>query len=791
MKIIKRNGRAVQFNPNKLLRRIKEQTKELDIDSTELFVEATSGIADGMKTIEVDDLLAEVASGKIVLHPDYSIFASRIIMTKLQKDLKFTLVEIAELGFKSGILNEEYYNKVKKYGDELESYIDPSRDFIFDYFGLKTLADRYLLKVNQKLVERPQQMYMRIAITVADDNLASIKETYDLLSNHWYTHATPTMMNSGRVDQQLLSCYLVQNENDSLEGLLQTQKEIATLSKFGGGIGLAISNVRAKGSDVRGIGSSNGLMPMLRSYNELMKWFNQLGMRKGSCAMYLEPWHKDVFTFLNIRKNNGSEELRARDLFTAMWIPDLFMEQVKANGKWYLFCPNEVQKATGINLQLLYGEKFNQAYWSLVNNEKVPHIEINAQDLWLKIVENQMETGTPYIGYKDQVNNKSQQSNIGPILSSNLCIEIVEHTSPNEIAACNLASIALPKFVNEESKTFDFKHLYEVTKFVVKNTNNVIDVSFYPVDKANYSNIKHRPIAVGIQGLADTFALLDLPFTSESAKKINVEIAETMYFAALEASMEMSKKDGPYSTFENSPISQGLFQWKLWGITEDKLSGRWNWSKLETQIKKYGVRNSLLIALMPTASSALIMGNNECFEPFVNNTYSRNTITGTFQIINKYLVKDLQKHNLWTKNTGKIIIANNGSINKLNESLTGENRIIVEEFLNSIPQNIKEKYLTIWELSMKDIIDMSADRGPFVDQTQSLNLFIAQPTVAKLTSMHFYGWERGLKTGIYYLRSKPAMNANITLGLDLTDIKSKPLPEKPLDSPFECFNCSA
>jgi len=791
MKIIKRNGRSVQFNPNKILRRIKEQANGLKIDPTEVFVEVTSGIADEMKTIEVDNLIAEIASGKIILHPDYSTFAAKIIMTKLQKDLKFTITEIAEMGVESGILNETYLKKVKKYGEKLESEIDPERDFIFDYFGLKTLADRYLLKVNHKLVERPQQMYARIALTVGDDNYKSIKETYDLLSTHWYTHATPTMMNSGRKDQQLLSCYLVQNEGDSLEGLLNTQKDIATLSKFGGGIGLAVSNVRAKGSDVRGIGKSNGLMPMMRSYNELMKWFNQLGMRKGSCALYLEPWHKDVFTFLDVRKNNGAEELRARDLFTALWIPDIFMERVKANEDWYLFCPNEVKKVTGIDLQLLYGQNFKDAYLSLVDNENVSKKQIKAQDLWIKIIENQMETGTPYIGYKDHVNNKNQQSNIGPILSSNLCIEIVEHTAPNEVAACNLASVALPKFVDEETKTFDFQHLHKIMKQVVKNTNNVIDVSFYPVDKAQMSNVKHRPIAVGVQGLADTFTMMDLSFTCDEAKKLNKDIFETMYHAALEASMEMAKKNEPYSTYEGSPISKGQFQWKMWGLTEEDLSGKWDWRKLESQILKHGVRNSLLIALMPTASSALIMGNNECFEPFVNNTYSRNTITGTFQVVNKHLVKDLEKHNLWEKGIGKIIVANNGSINKINEALTGENRIIVEEFLAKVPQLVKDKYRTIWELSMKDIINMAASRAAFVDQTQSMNLFMAQPTVPKLTSMHFYSWQQGLKTGMYYLRSKPAMSANATLGLDLSDINQKPLAVKPTDSPFDCFGCSA
>lgn len=790
MKIIKRNGRSVQFNPNKIFRRIKEQAKGLKVDATEIFVEVTSGIADKMKTVEVDNLIAEIGSGKIIQHPDYSKFSANIVMTKIQKDLKFTLSEIAQMGYEAGILNEQYLKRVEKYGEDLETELDFDRDFNFDYFGLKTLADRYLLKINHQLVERPQQMYARIALTVSEDNLASIKETYNLLSTHWYTHATPTMMNSGRVDQQLLSCYLVQNEEDSLDGILNTQKDIAKLSKFGGGIGLAISNIRAKDSDVRGIGKSNGLMPMMRSYNELMKWFNQLGMRKGSCAMYLEPWHKDILTFLDVRKNNGAEEMRARDLFTALWLPDLFMEAVKNNDSWYLFCPNEVKKSTNIDLQQLYGEDFKVAYNSLVENEDISKQEVKATDIWLKIVENQMETGTPYMGYKDHVNNKSQQSNIGPILSSNLCIEIVEHTAPDEIAACNLSSIALPKFVKNDG-TFDYNHLYYITQKVAKNTNNVIDVSFYPVDKANMSNLKHRPIAIGVQGLADVFALMGLSFASDEAKEVNKRIFETIYYSALEASCDIAKKDEPYSTYEGSPISNGQFQWKMWGLDETQLSGLWDWNKLEQKINKHGVRNSLLVALMPTASSALIMGNNECFEPFVNNTYTRNTINGTFQIVNKHLVRDLEKLNLWDKNTGKLIVANGGTINKINDYLTGNNREIVQEFLDKIPQEIKDRYKTVWEQSMKDIIDMAADRGPFVDQTQSMNLFLANPTVANLSSMHFYAWKKGLKTGMYYLRSKPAMNANASLGVDLSDATQKIAAQKPENSNFECYNCSA
>ena len=792
MNIIKRNGVSEDFNPVKITQRIKAQAKGLNVNTDQLFVDVIKSIANDMKSIDIDELIVNISATKKILHPDYGKLAARVAATRLQKECKLSLLEIATLGLSEDVLSKKYLDIVTKFAPLVEGKINNSKDMDFDIFGLQTVIDRYLLRVNNRVIETPQQMYMRIAFTVVDHNendddviAKAIIKTYNLLSDGYYTHATPTMMNAGRKKQQLSSCFLLET-GDSLEELMDTNKELANLSKHSGGIGLSITPIRAEGTMVAGIGKSQGLMPALKNYETILRWFNQLGMRRGAGAMYLEPWHKDIMTFLDIRKNQGKEEMRARDLFTALWACNLFFERVKNDGDWYLFCPHEILIHSGIKLQDLYGKAFEDAYIRLCEDPTISKVKVRAVDVFTKAIESQIETGAPYIGNKDEINLKSNQKNAGVVKSSNLCIEVVQVATPDEIANCNLASTCLNKFV--ENGVFNFKKLYEVILIVAENTDNVIDVNYYPEKKAEYSNMKLRPIGIGVQGLADVFAKMKISFDSVEAKKLNKEIFETIYFAALTASKNKAIAYEKYKKFNGSPASEGILQFDMWKGTE--LSGMWDFDTLKEEIIKYGLRNSLLVALMPTASTSLILDNNECFEPFVSNAYARNTLTGTFQVINKHLVKDLEELGLWNENTGKIIIANDGSVNTINPSLRDDDRKIVQEFLDQIPNEVKAIYKTIWEYSMKTIIDMAADRAPFVDQTQSMNLFISDPTVSKVGSMHLYSYNKKLKTMMYYLRTKTKTEANKKLGLNLEDNKNL-TPKRPENSMFECVGCSA
>lgn len=789
LKIVKRDGRLEAFNPNKILSRIKTQSKGLSVNADYLFLDVTRLIGDTMNSIDLDQLIVQTAASKKIEHPDYGVLAAKIVASRLQKECNWTLLEIAEKSVnrnKASGLDQSYFNKLKKYGDRLEQVLDHNRDSQFDIFGLSTLLDRYLLKLDNRVIERPQQMYMRVAVVVSDDNYDAIVNTYNLLSLGYYSHATPTMMNAGRVKQQLASCFLLET-GDNLEQLMDDLKDMATLSKYAGGLGVSVTPVRAAGSDVAGLGESQGLLPLLKTYEQTMRWFNQLGMRRGACAVYLEPWHKDFYMFLDLRKNNGKDDIRARDLFLGVWASNYFFKCVEEDKDWYLFCPNEILEATGIRLQDLIGDDFVQAYESLIENPNVPKNKVKAQDVWYKIMDAQIETGMPYLLNKDESNSKSNQQNAGVVHNSNLCAEILEVTNKEEIANCNLASLCLPMFVVNDK--FDYGKLLEVTKSAVHNTDNVIDINYYPVSRTKYSNNKLRPIGVGVQGLADVFALLKIPFDSEEAKKINANIFETMYFAALEASMEKAKKSGKYDCYDGSPISKGVYQFDAWGVVPSGVDGVCDWTALSKKIAKYGIRNSLLIALMPTASTSLILDNNECFEPFTSNVYARKTLTGTFQVINKHLVKDLLNLGLWDKETWKIIVANKGSVNTLNDELSGQDSFFVEQFLNKIPQNLKDIYKTVWEISMKTVIDMAVDRSPYVDQTQSMNLFIAEPTVGKVSSMLMYAAKNKLKTLMYYLRTRTKIEADKKLSFRLTEIDN--LPKKPENSFFECVGCSA
>jgi len=637
-------------------------------------------------------------------------------------------------GKSAPLISEEVHAIIQKNAEQLDAAIIYDRDFGYDFFGFKTLEHSYLLKMYGKVVERPQHMLMRVSVGIHKEDIASAIETYNYMSERWFTHATPTLFNSGTPNPQMSSCFLLQTTDDSIDGIFDTLKQCAKISQAAGGIGLSIHNVRATGSYIRGTGgTSNGIMPMLRVYNDTARYVDQGGgKRKGSFAMYLEPWHADILHLLDIRKNTGKEELRARDLFTALWIPDLFMKRVEENQMWSLFCPNESP-----GLCECWGDEFETLYLKYESEGRAKKT-MKAQDLWFKILESQIETGTPYMLYKDACNGKSNQKNLGTIKSSNLCAEIVEYTSPEEIAVCNLASIALPRFVTDG--TFNHDKLYEVTKIITKNLNRIIDGNSYPVPEARTSNLRHRPIGLGVQGLADTFILLGLPFDCDKARKLNIEIFETLYFAAMTASMELAKVEGPYETFKGSPVSKGIFQYDMWDAVP---SSRWDFSKLKENVAKHGIRNSLLIALMPTASTSQILGNNECFEPYTQNIYTRRVLSGEFIVVNKYLLKDLVKLGLWNDQMKQRIFSTNGSIQHIEE----------------IPLEIRELYRTVWEIKQKSLIDMAADRGAFVCQAQSLNLFLENPSIAKLTSMHFYAWKKGLKTGMYYLRTKAAAEA--------------------------------
>ena len=733
---------------DKITARIRKLNYGLNplVDPVRVAMRVIEGLYDGVTTSELDNLAAEIAATMTTTHPDYAKLAARISVSNLHKNTKKSFSETMEdlynyinprTGKKAPLLSDEVYKIIKKNADKLDSSIIYNRDFGYDFFGFKTLERSYLLKLNGKIVERPQHMLMRVSIGIHLDDIESALETYELMSKRYFTHATPTLFNSGTPKPQMSSCFLLTMKEDSIDGIYDTLKQTAKISQSAGGIGLSIHNVRATGSYIAGTnGTSNGIVPMLRVFNDTARYVDQGGgKRKGSFAIYVEPWHADIFDFLELKKNHGKEEMRARDLFYAMWTPDLFMKRVEEDSNWTLMCPNECP-----DLYNLHGDEFDELYQKY-ESEGRGRKTIKARELWEKILESQIETGTPYMLYKDSANRKSNQKNLGTIRSSNLCTEILEYTSSDEVAVCNLASIALPMFVKDGN--FDHKSLFDVTVRVTKNLNRVIDRNFYPVKEAENSNFRHRPVGLGVQGLADTFIMLRLPFTSDKAKELNQEIFETLYFAAVTASVEEAKKDGVYQTYKGSPISKGEFQHNLWGIKDEDLSGRWDWSGLRKKVKKHGVRNSLLVAPMPTASTSQILGNNECFEPYTSNIYTRRVLSGEFIVVNKHLLEDLVQLGLWNEEMKQELMRNNGSIQNI----------------ETIPANIKELYRTVWEMSMKDIIDMSRHRGYFIDQSQSLNLFMEGATMAKLTSMHFYGWKSGLKTGMYYLRTKSAVDA--------------------------------
>ena len=748
MFVAKRDGRKEPIMFDKITARIRKLNYGLNplVDPVRVAMRVIEGLYDGVTTSELDNLAAEIAATMTTTHPDYAKLAARISVSNLHKNTKKSFSETMEdlytyvnprTGKKAPLLSDEVYNIIKKNADKLDSSIIYNRDFGYDFFGFKTLERSYLLKLNGQIVERPQHMLMRVSIGIHLNDIESALETYELMSKRYFTHATPTLFNSGTPKPQMSSCFLLAMKDDSIDGIYDTLKQTAKISQSAGGIGLSIHNVRATGSYIAGTnGTSNGIVPMLRVFNDTARYVDQGGgKRKGSFAIYVEPWHADIFDFLELKKNHGKEEMRARDLFYAMWTPDLFMKRVEQNAEWTLMCPNECP-----DLYKVHGDEFDKLYLKY-ESEGRGRKTIKARDLWEKILESQIETGTPYMLYKDSANRKSNQKNLGTIRSSNLCTEILEYTSADEIAVCNLASIALPMFVKDGE--FDHQSLFDVTVRVTKNLNRVIDRNYYPVKEAENSNFRHRPIGLGVQGLADTFIMLRLPFTSEKAKELNQEIFETLYFAAVTASAEEAKKDGPYETYKGSPMSKGEFQHNLWGIKDEELSGRWDWLALRKTVKKQGVRNSLLVAPMPTASTSQILGNNECFEPYTSNIYTRRVLSGEFIVVNKHLLEDLVDKGLWNEDMKQELMRNNGSIQNI----------------DGIPDDIKELYRTVWEMSMKDIIDMSRHRGYFIDQSQSLNLFMEGATMAKLTSMHFYGWKSGLKTGMYYLRTKSAVDA--------------------------------
>lgn len=756
MLVVKRDGRTESVKFDKITARIQKLCYGLDpsVEPVKVAMKVIEGIYDGVTTSELDNLAAEVAASLTTTHPEFALLASRIAVSNLHKNTQKSFSKTMELlytyidpktGKKAPLLADDVYEIIQKNSDVLDSTIIYDRDFGYDYFGFKTLERSYLLKLNGKVAERPQHMLMRVAIGIHKNDIASAIDTYTLMSERWFTHATPTLFNAGTPKPQMSSCFLLTMKDDSIDGIYDTLKQCAKISQSAGGIGLSIHNIRATGSYIRGTnGTSNGIIPMLRVFNDTARYVDQGGgKRKGSFAIYLEPWHSDVFDFLDLRKNTGKEEGRARDLFLALWIPDLFMKRVEENGEWSLFCPNEAP-----GLSDCWGEKF-EALYTKYEQEGRARKTIKAQDVWFKIMEAQIETGNPYLLYKDAANRKSNQQNLGTIKSSNLCTEILEYTSADEVAVCNLASIALPRFViNGE---FDHKKLYDVTRSATRNLNRVIDQNYYPVPEARNSNMKHRPIGLGVQGLADTFVLLGMPFESEEARQLNKEIFETIYFAGMTESKEQAKKEGPYQSYEGSPVSKGIFQYDMWDVTP---SSRWNWTELKAEVKKYGVRNSLLLAPMPTASTSQILGNNECFEPFTSNIYTRRTLSGEFVVVNKYLLKDLVRRRLWNDNLKNKIIAGNGSVQGIEE----------------IPQDLRELYKTVWEIKQKAVIDMAADRGAYICQSQSLNLFVENANFGKLTSMHFYAWKKGLKTGMYYLRTKAATDA-IKFTVDQSQLK--------------------
>ena len=752
MYVIKRDGRRESVKFDKITARIEKLCYSLDpffVQPLEVARKVISGLYDGVKTTELDNLAAETAASLTTKHPDYAVLAARIAISNLHKNtLKsfsatmkrlFTYVD-PKTGQNAALLSKEVYDIIKKNAVELDEAIIYDRDFGYDYFGFKTLEKSYLLKLEGQIAERPQHMLMRVAVGIHQTDLASAIETYNLLSERWFTHATPTLFNAGTPKPQMSSCFLLTTQDDSIEGIYDTLKQTAKISQSAGGIGLSIHNIRATGSYIKGTnGTSNGIIPMLRVFNDTARYVDQGGgKRKGSFAIYLEPWHADVFEFLELKKNHGKEEMRARDLFYALWIPDLFMKRVEDNEEWSLFCPHECP-----GLSDTHGEEFEALYHKYELEGKARQV-VKAQELWFKVLESQTETGTPYMLYKDHANSKSNQKNLGTIKSSNLCTEIIEYTSKDEVAVCNLASLALPKYVKANDKgvnEFDHAKLYDVTKSATKNLNKIIDVNYYPVPEARNSNLRHRPIGLGVQGLADVFIMCRMPFESPEAQQLNKDIFETIYYASMEASMELAIKEGPYSTWEGSPISKGIFQFDMWNVTPS--SGRWDWESLREKVVKNGVRNSLLVAPMPTASTSQILGNNECFEPYTSNIYARRVLSGEFAVVNKHLLKDLIKLGLWNESMKNKLISANGSVQGIPE----------------IPKDLKELYKTVWEIKQKTILEMAADRGAYICQSQSLNIHIQDVNFGKLTSMHFHAWKLGLKTGMYYLRTKAAADA--------------------------------
>ncbi|KNE59053.1 ribonucleoside-diphosphate reductase large subunit [Allomyces macrogynus ATCC 38327] len=748
MLVVKRDGRKERVAFDKITARIAKLCYGLNteyLDPAAVAQKVVQGVYNGVTTVELDNLAAETAAYLTTTHPDYAVLAARIAVSNLHKETKKQFSSVMTDLFEyvnpindkpSPMISAETYALIQKHADRLNSAIIYDRDYNYNFFGFKTLERSYLLKINGKVAERPQHMLMRVAVGIHGEDIEKAIETYNLMSEKYFTHASPTLFNAGTPRPQLSSCFLVSMKDDSIEGIYDTLKTCAMISKSAGGIGLNVHCIRASGSYIAGTnGYSNGLVPMLRVFNNTARYVDQGGnKRPGAFAMYLEPWHADVFEFLDLKKNTGKEESRARDLFYALWIPDLFMKRVESNGDWSLFCPAEAP-----GLADVWGDKFEELYHQYEREGRARRT-VPAQKLWFAILESQVETGTPFMLYKDACNRKSNQQNLGTIRCSNLCTEIVEYTSPDEVAVCNLASLALPTFVIDKD-TFDFKKLHDVAKVVTRNLNKIIDINYYPVPEAERSNLRHRPIGIGVQGLADVFIKMRMSFDDERARTLNKHIFETIYHAALEASVEIAERDGKYATYEGSPISLGKLQFDLWGVTPD--SGLWDWADLRDNIAKHGVRNSLLLAPMPTASTSQILGNNECFEPYTSNIYTRRVLAGEFQVVNPHLLHDLVSLGLWNDSLKNRMIAANGSIQGIAE----------------IPSDLKRIYRTVWEISQRSIVDMAADRGAYIDQSQSLNIHMADPNFGKLTSMHFYGWKKGLKTGMYYLRSRPAADA--------------------------------
>ncbi len=784
MYVVKRDGRKEAVKFDKITARIVKMCYGLDplVSPEMIAMKVIEGLYDGVKTTDLDNLAAEVAASKTLDHPDYALLASRIAVSNMHKNTKKVFSEVVDdlynyidpkTNKKASLIADDVYEVVQKHKAQLDSSVIYDRDFKYDYFGFKTLERSYLLRINGLVAESPQHMLMRVSLGIHKEDIDAVLKTYDLLSEGWFTHATPTLFNSGTPKPQMSSCFLLTMKEDSIDGIYETLKSCAKISQAAGGIGLSIHDIRATGSYIKGTnGTSNGIVPMLRVFNDTARYVDQGGgKRKGSFAIYVEPWHADIMDFLDLKKNHGKEEQRARDLFYALWTPDLFMQRVKENGDWTLMCPNECP-----GLSDAYGQAF-EALYTKYEAEGKGRKTIKAQDLWFKVLESQIKTGTPYMLYKDAANMKSNQKNLGTIKSSNLCTEIIEYTAPDEIAVCNLASLALPKYV--EDGVFNHNKLFEVTYQATINLNRIIDNNYYPVEEARNSNMRHRPIGLGVQGLADAYILMRYPFDSLEAAQLNKDIFETIYYAAMTASKDLAIVEGPYQTWEGSPVSQGIFQFDMWGVQP---SNRWEWDVLREEVKTHGVRNSLLLAPMPTASTAQILGNNECFEPYTSNVYTRRVLSGEYIIVNKHLLKDLVKAGLWNMDMRQKLMVSNGSIQNINE----------------IPQELKDLYKTAWEISQKVIIEQAADRGAFICQSQSLNIFMENANFGKLTSMHFYGWEKGLKTGMYYLRTKAATDAikftvdkaAVQESIQKTEEENMAAIACSLDDPDGCEMCS-